>query len=134
MVVGHYNASFPSSVKINGVFLFFCVWGRSRVYFGAVVVWISFFLDHVNVCAAARANARVWCCYTACRHTANTLRLLSRSLVAMETVWVGRMPQGIRRAHRGHKFKGHVGDGQKLQKTIISGTIDLDWSISQLFS
>jgi len=49
----------------------------------------------------------VQCC-TACLRTPHALRLLSRSLVAMETVWVGHMPQGIRHSHRGHKFKGQI--------------------------
>lgn len=103
--------------------VFLCLW-RLRVYFCAVVVWTSFFLRSCGrVCA--RLYARVLRRYTACRHAPRALRLLSRSLVAMETVWVGRMPQGIRRAHRGHKFKGHVGDRQILQKTKNKGNSSL---------
>lgn len=84
--------------------------------FVEVPMWfvLPSFLDHVNVCV--HGCMRV-CRYKACRHTPRALRLLSRSLVAMETVWVGRMPQGIRRAHRGHKFKGHVRHRQRLHET-----------------
>lgn len=91
-----------------------------------VPLWsgLPFFLRSCGrVCA--RLYARVLRRYTACRHTPRALRLLSRSLVAMETVWVGCMPQGIRRAHRGHKFKGHVGDRQILQKTKNKGNSSL---------